>query len=483
MRRSLGLVAGVMVVMVGACDGGEDPLDSIGLRVTSSSGSVVLTLAAIEGGAALAIGVSLDGEPQEPFVVELAADPLVALDRTTLTFTAEDYDRPQPVVITAVDDVDVVDGAGDIVLSSPGADRLVVPIAIADDDGAAIVGIPDGLMIMEAGTAGFAIALAADPGGPVTITLASSDATSATVAPATLTFAANWAVPQNVTVTAPADADDLDDDVAIALGGLHVTATTVPLVVLDDERQNFVIAPGALALTEGGAAGSVTVRLTQPPTGTLAIAVAVDNPAIAAVSTASLAFTAANYSVPQSITVSPRADIDGLIDASILRLTSSGLRERSVGITMAEDAVADLPDIDGDFLMSIRPTYSNGPVVRYRITYTGDPITAAIVYRAHALRVDDGQPIGGLVEGSDVVRDDATFLLGLNALVPAAANPFAAADELISADVHGRIVSADLLCGTMTPLGGDLLDFGTTWGAVRITGSTLPDPIAACPAP
>ena len=128
------------------------------------AGSAVVSLAAIEGGEPIAIGVSLDHEPDEPIVVTLTADPVVALDRTTLTFTPADFDRPQPVVITAVEDDDVIDGDGDIVLAASQVDELVLPIAVADDDEVALAGLPAQLIVMEGSTANLRFSLAADPG-------------------------------------------------------------------------------------------------------------------------------------------------------------------------------------------------------------------------------------------------------------------------------------------------------------------------------
>lgn len=68
-----------------------------------------------------------------------------------------------------------------------------------------------GLMTSEAGgTASFDVVLTTQPVAEVIIALSSSDETEGTVAPAQLIFtAANWDVPQTVTVTGQ---DDLDDD-------------------------------------------------------------------------------------------------------------------------------------------------------------------------------------------------------------------------------------------------------------------------------
>lgn len=480
MRR---LAAGVLVIVIGACGGDDGGVSTQNSLLVTVGGSPVVTLAAIEGGAPVAIGVRLEEAPVDTLVVALTADPVVALDRTALTFTPADFDVPQPVVITAADDADVLDGAGELTLAATGTDPLVLPIAIADDDRVAIAPSA-GMIVMEGETAQLQVALASDPGGPVTITVASSDAASATVQPATLQFAADWAVPQTVTVTAVGDADDLDEDVAIALGGLHAIAATVPVTVLDVDRQNFVIAPAALALVEGGTAGTFAVHLTQPPAEPLAIAVEIVNPAIATLSAQTLTFTAADHDVPQLVTVTPRADVDGRLDASSVRLTSRGLRDRAVALAVDEDATADVTAVAGDFLMTIRPGFSSDAVIRYRVTYGVEPLDALITYRATALRVDDAQPIGDPIVSLGAGLDEDERFDGIfEGVLPAEANPFSGTTVQVAAAKAGRIVDANLLCGTMTGAAGGIPLDGTTWGAVRITGPTLPAPVDACPSP
>ncbi len=473
----------VAASLVGAAACGGDDVSTASSLLVTQGGSTVLTLAVIEGGAPIAIGVSLDGAPAGPVVVALAASPAITLDRTTLTFTATDYDRPQPVVIAPTDDADVIDDAGDLALSAPGFERLLLPIAIADDDQVGLVGLPAELLLMEGGSTRFELALATDPGGPITIAIAATDPSGATAQPATLTFGADWATPQEVTVVGPDDADDLDEAIGIELSGLHVARADVPVTVLDDERQNLVIAPGALALTESGAVGTFTVRLTQPPTGALAIAVALAHPAIAAASPTTLTFSPVDYATPQRVTLTPRADIDGAADASTVRLTAAGLRDRAVALTVAEDAVVDAPAIGGDFLMSIRGGFApEGPPLRYRVTYAVDPVTAALSYSATALRVDDAQPIGAPVTATGAaLGEDASFVGPFAGELPGEANPFSGTTGVVDAMKLGRVVDADRLCGTMTGAIGALPLDGSTWGAVRIIGSTLPAPSFACP--
>ena len=91
-------------------------------------------------------------------------------------------------------------------------DAADVSVTNTDNDAAGITVTPtSGLTTTEAGgTATFTVVLDAQPTADVTIGLSSSKTTEGTVAPAALTFtAANWNMPQTVTVTGVNDA--LDD--------------------------------------------------------------------------------------------------------------------------------------------------------------------------------------------------------------------------------------------------------------------------------
>lgn len=146
------------------------------------------------------------------------------------------------------------------------------------------------------------------------------------------------------------------------------------------------------------------------------------------------------------------------------------------------DPVEGFPDVAGDFLMTIRPSFSDGPVFRFRVTYTIGQVAAELGYQATALGVDDGQPIGDPIPATGLpLAADGSFEGTFDGLVPAEANPFTRAAAFADAEKRGRIVDTDLLCGTMTgEVGAAPLD-GATWASVRITGATLPAPVEACP--
>src|SRR5262249_25413507 len=147
------------------------------------------------------------------------------------------WNVPQTATVTGVDDF-VDDGnvvytitTAPAVSADPhynGLDAADVSVTNRDDDAAGIIVTPtSGLTTTEAGgTAAFTIALNSQPTANVTIGLSSSDTTEGTVAPASLTFtAANWNVPQTVTITG---VDDFVQD-----GDITYTIITAPAVSAD----------------------------------------------------------------------------------------------------------------------------------------------------------------------------------------------------------------------------------------------------------
>src|SRR5206468_848310 len=270
----------------------------------------------------------------------------------SLTFTPADWNVPQSVAVTGGDDaVDDGDAAYDVVTAPAasadpayaGMDAADVSVLNTDDDTAGIQVTPTaGLVTTEAGgAADFAVVLASQPvadvviavsssnpaegavsaasltftpAADVVIPVASSDASEGGVSAASLTFTpADWNVAQTITATGMDDFE-VDGDIAYTIR-LEPAASTDPnyggrdaadlaATNTDDDVAGITVTPvSGLVTTEAGGAASFTVRLTSQPTADVVIPVASSNPAEGAVSAASLTFTAADWNVPQTVTV------------------------------------------------------------------------------------------------------------------------------------------------------------------------------------
>ncbi len=99
-------------------------------------------------------------------------------------------------------------------------------------------------------------------------------------------------------------------------------------------------------MTEVGASATFTVVLTSQPTGDVTVPLAASNPAEASVSPASLTFTAGNWNIAQTVTVTGVDDAvdDGDVGSSVgIGPTASsdtdynGLSPAAVGVTTTDD--------------------------------------------------------------------------------------------------------------------------------------------------
>lgn len=176
-----------------------------------------------EAGGTAMLAVVLDSEPIDEVTIAISSSDTTEgkISRTSLTFTPANWDSPQTVTVTGVDD-DLNDGDADYTISvGPIAsadtdyaalDPVDVSLTNADDDAAAItINAPTELTTTEiAGETTFTVVLDCEPTDDVTIAISSSDTTEGTVSPDELTFtASDWATPQTVTVTGVDD--DLND--------------------------------------------------------------------------------------------------------------------------------------------------------------------------------------------------------------------------------------------------------------------------------
>ncbi len=208
-------------------------------------------------------------------------------------------------------------GAGTFNLTSAGdKDLFLAKIANTGSDTPGITVNPtSGLVTTEAGgTATFTIVLNTQPTADVTIDLTSSDTTEGTVAPAGVTFtAANWSTAQTVTVTGIND--DVDDgNVAYTIITAAASSTDVDYDGLnaadasvtntDNDTAGITVGPtSGLVTTESGGTTTFTIVLNTQPTASVTIGLSSSDTTEGTVSPASVTFTAADWSTPQTVTV------------------------------------------------------------------------------------------------------------------------------------------------------------------------------------
>jgi subtilisin family serine protease len=211
-----------------------------------------------EAGGSVSFNVVLATQPTGDVTIPVSSSDVTegTVSVSSLTFTAANWDVPQTVAVTGVDDnVDdgnipysiILGAANSTDTAYNGLNPADVALSNQDNDTAGITrGTPSGTTTTEAGGAiTFTVRLNSEPTANVTVGISSSDTTEGTVSASSLLFTpANWNVDQTVTVTG---VDDTIYDGNIAYNAVVAASTSsdplysginpadVALTNLDDE--------------------------------------------------------------------------------------------------------------------------------------------------------------------------------------------------------------------------------------------------------
>ena len=170
----------------------------------------------------------------------------LSIDKSSLTFTTDNWNVPQAVRVSAADDDDGIQDAPVTIghtVSGGGygsGDNFGITVTIEENDTPAVTLSTVSLVIAEGEEATYTVALDTQPSDDVTVVINDpTDNTDVTAAPASLTFTrSNWSAPQTVTVTTVTDHDTDTDTATIThtvSGGDYaaVTAKNVDVTVTD----------------------------------------------------------------------------------------------------------------------------------------------------------------------------------------------------------------------------------------------------------
>jgi hypothetical protein len=340
--------------------------DQAGIYASAS----MLTLS--EGGASASYGLSLTAQPSQPVSVAIDGQGQMTAEPSQVIFTPDNWNQPQTVTVTAVDDARVEADQRIIHLihqiASADAAYQALPageleVRILDNDVASVTfASTDGLQVSEDGaSATYDVVLSSEPAASVTVAVNADDQTR--VSPTSLVFdASNWNQPQRVTVTAVDDAVD-EGDSALSVISHRVTSADanydgmaldgVQVTAVDNDTAGVNLSVTSLALAEGGASGSYAVSLTSQPQAPVYILI--DDSAQVTVSAecgldgdmanACLVFDASNWSQPQTVTVTATDDARfespaGSAVVDYIRHHVSSADDRYNGLAVADMAVS-----------------------------------------------------------------------------------------------------------------------------------------------
>ena len=363
--------------------------------------AVAPTALTVDEGGSAAYTVVLESEPTESVRVSVTrtGDRDVTVGSTSLTFTASDWETAQTVTVSAGEDGDAANGTATIAhgVSSSGdyggATASSVTVTERDSDTASTavsLSVLPGV-VPEASSGQAVVVTATLNGGTrgeatevaVTVGAGGDGAEPVTdygaVAGFTLTIAAEQVSGTATFTLSPVDdkVDEADETLTVggtgAGGGLNVLPAE--LTITDDDERGVAVAPTALTVDEGGSA-AYTVVLESEPTESVTVSVTRTGDRDVTVGSTSLTFTASDWDVAQTVTVSAGEDGDAANGtATIAHGVSSsgdygGATVASVTVTERDSDTASTA-VSLSVLPGVVPEASSGQAVVVTATLNG----------------------------------------------------------------------------------------------------------------
>ncbi len=299
-----------------------------------------------------------------------------------LTFTSSDWNTPQRVTVTGIDDSTVADRSTTITHAASGGGYNAVSIAdvsvkLTDDDTSFTFSTSSLSLAETAGLGGlsntgsYTVKLNGAPNADVTVTVRNNFPDEITVSPASLTFTtSDWNTAARVTVTVLDNQVDNGDQRTILVwhlpsGGGYGSQQNTNITVLynDNDTAGVTVTEtgGSTATTEAGGTDTFTVVLNTKPLEGVRIAVSSSDISEGTVDKSSLVFTDSNWDTVQTVTVTGQDDslVDGdraynIVLAKVVSTDTNyhGIDPADVsvtntdddaGVTVIQDAVSPSP--------------------------------------------------------------------------------------------------------------------------------------------
>ena len=330
----------------------------------------------------------------------------LTLDKTTLTFTVNNWDTAQTVTVTAAEDDDGVTDAGVTLthtVSGGGYGSTTVPdveVSITENDSAGIVLSETDRIVTEGDAAGssYTVKLATEPLGSVSVTISGHDGADLTLSGTTLTnnqltfTTTNWATAQTVTIKAGQDDDGAADTATLthtASGGDYAGITAeLPVTVTDDDSAGIVLSETDLTVTEGYSAGSsYTVKLATEPSGSVIVTISGHDGADLTLSGTTLTnnqltFTTTNWDTAQTVTVKAGDDDNADNESETLAHTAFG----GDYVNVTKDLPVSITDDEVPVTVQFgATTYEvvEGETVTVAVTLSADPERTVVIPLTH----------------------------------------------------------------------------------------------------
>jgi len=438
--------------------------DTTGFTITETSGSTAVA----ESSGTDTFNVVLDVQPASDVVFTVTSGSVAeaTVDKTSLTFTAGNWDTGQSVAVTGVDDDFDRDDATTVTVAVDDAHSFDAFDAIADQDiavtctdddtaGFAVTESADSTVVAEdAGTDAFAVVLNAQPESDVVLTVTSLAEEEAIVDKATLTFTTvNWDTGQAVTVTGVDDDFDRDDVTAVILAVNAISSDDafdaladqdVAVTCTDDDAAGFTIteSAGTTAVAENGGTDTFDVVLDARPESDVVLTVASSDTDEATVDVATLTFTPGAWDSAQTVTVTGVDDIFSSstdsaeialdVDVGASNDAFDHLPIQIVGVTIQNDdivslSIADIavPEAAGEVQFTVTLSMASAQTVFVAYGLQDGTARSGSDYVAAgplSIEIPPGQMVGTIdvqIVADDLYEQDEQFVLELTSPVAA----------------------------------------------------------------
>jgi hypothetical protein len=303
-------------------------------------------LATSEGGIEATFTIVLNSAPSADVTLPLSVSDTseATINKTSLTFTINNWNAPQTVLVSGLDDVDA-DGNVDYTVNTgtstssdanyDGINPGNIYLRNIDNERAGVTfdsvnTIITPFITTEGGEQFiYTMKLNSPPTADVVVDLTSNDTSEGTVNPSSLTFTTfNWNIAQTVIVTG---ADDVDIDGNV---NYRITSTSsssdpdynnfaiadVYMQNIDNETAGFLINPDTIFIfdtlftDESSGQDSFTIVLTKAPSADVIITLYSNKTDEGTVAPATLTFTPSNWNAPQTVIVT--GVDDGIADGN-----------------------------------------------------------------------------------------------------------------------------------------------------------------------
>jgi hypothetical protein len=329
--------------------------DVAGITISESGGTTNIS----ESGTNDSYTIVLTSQPSSDVSISITVDDDISTSISTLTFTSTNWNVPQSITITAVDDT-FVEGAhtgtinhlitstdpeysgmsmADVVASITDNDQYKVSIVKVSDGAEPSTGVSFQVQVSPVNDSGVAIT------GNLTYSGVAVNGTDYISAPNTFSIA-NGSSTTNITIAIQDDyLVEGTESVSVEISNLStgiILVSSATANIEDNDIAGYQVSKSSIFMSEAGGTDTFSVVLTSQPSSDVVMDLTISPLGEATLSTSSLTFTSSNWNVPQVITVTGVDDNIDNDDTAIITISVSDVMSNDFWDTLLDTNVSVL---------------------------------------------------------------------------------------------------------------------------------------------